>query len=62
MSVSKIILLSVLGYTAYSVAVCPCEQIGSCKRTEFLILASIPFGFALYNFADSAGGCSAAET
>jgi hypothetical protein len=49
-SLQKVVLLSALGYTAYSVAVCPCGQIGSCKRAEFLALASVPMAFALYNY------------
>lgn len=46
----KLLLLGVLGYTAYTIAKCPCEQIGKCRRTEFLLLTSIPLAFALYNF------------
>jgi hypothetical protein len=51
MSASKAVLLGVLGYTAYTIAVCPCKQIAACRRNEFLLLTSIPVAFALYNFA-----------
>lgn len=56
--VKRVVLLSTLGYTAYIVATCPCEAMGYCKRQQFLIAASIPFAFAIYNFVGGAS-CSA---
>lgn len=52
--VQRIILLSTLGYTAYIIANCPCEAMGYCKKEQFLVVASIPFAFALYNFLGDA--------
>ena len=51
MTSTKAVLLGVLGYTAYTIAACPCKQIAACRRNEFLLLTSIPVAFALYNFA-----------
>ncbi len=56
--VQRIVLLSVLGYTAYIVASCPCDQMGYCKKEQFIVLASIPFAFAAYNFVSSEQTCS----
>lgn len=53
----RIVLLSSLGYTAYIIAVCPCERMGYCKKEQFLALASIPMAFAVWNFVGE-GGCS----
>ena len=55
MFVSRLLLFSVLGYTAYTIAQCPCERIGYCKRNEFLLLSAVPLAFALYNFAPFSG-------
>ena len=49
-NIQRVVLLSVLGYTAYIIATCPCEQMGNCKKEQFLALTTIPVGFALYNF------------
>jgi hypothetical protein len=57
-NVKRVVLLSTLGYTAYLVANCPCENMGYCKKEQFLVLASIPLAFALYNFTSGAT-CSA---
>ena len=50
----RAVLLATLGYTAYIVATCPCEQMAFCKKEQFVVLASVPFAFALYNFTDGA--------
>lgn len=49
-NIQRAVLLGSLGYTFYIIAVCPCNQMGSCKKEQFLILASIPMAFAIYNF------------
>lgn len=56
--IQRIVLLSVLGYTAYIIATCPCEQMGNCKKEQFIVLTSIPMGFALYNFLGEEKTCS----
>lgn len=48
--VQRVLLLSTLGYTGYIVATCPCEQMALCKRDQFLVLATIPLAFAIYNY------------
>jgi hypothetical protein len=58
-NVRRVVLFSALGYSAYVVATCPCEAMGYCKRQEFLLAASIPFAFALYNFV---GGATCSST
>jgi hypothetical protein len=57
-NVKRVVLLSTLGYTAFIIASCPCESMGYCKKEQFLVLASIPLAFALYNFVGGAS-CSA---
>jgi hypothetical protein len=49
-NIQRALLLSVLGYTAYIVASCPCETMGQCKKEQFLALSLVPLGFAVYNF------------
>jgi hypothetical protein len=57
-SIQRIVLLSVLGYTGYIIATCPCEQMGVCKKEQFIVLTSIPMAFALYNFLGEEKSCS----
>lgn len=54
--VQRTLLVSVMLYSAYTIAVCPCKQMGYCKKEQFLVLASIPMAFAVYNFIGE-GGC-----
>jgi hypothetical protein len=56
-NIQRVILLGTLGYTFYIIAVCPCDQMGNCKKEQFLALASIPMAFAIYNFVEE-GSCS----
>ncbi len=56
-NIQRVVLLGVLGYTAYMVASCPCEQMGNCKKEQFLVLTSIPLAFALYNFVGEESSC-----
>jgi hypothetical protein len=55
--IQRIILLSTLGYTAYIIAVCPCKNMGYCKKEQFLVLSTIPLAFALSNYMTGAS-CS----
>jgi len=56
-NIQRVVLLGTLSYTFYIIAVCPCDQMGNCKKEQFLALASIPMAFAIYNFIEE-GSCS----
>lgn len=58
-NIQRALLLSVLGYSAYIVAVCPCETMGQCKKEQFLALSLVPLGFAVYNFVSGDDTCAA---
>lgn len=57
-NIQRAVLLGVLGYTAYIIVTCPCEQMGSCKKEQFLALTSVPLAFAVYNFISEESSCS----
>jgi len=56
--IQRAIILASLGGSAYMVLVCPCEQMGYCKRDLFLGLSLVPLGFALYNYTITAETCT----
>ncbi len=56
-NIQRAVLLGVLGYTAYIIITCPCEQMGSCKKEQFLALTTVPFAFAVYNFVSEETSC-----
>jgi hypothetical protein len=56
-NVQKAVLLATLTYTGYLIATCPCGVIGECKKDQFLVLTSIPFAIAVYNYMKEESSC-----